>query len=205
LRTTYAASDKVGLGFYLVNGWNNSFDNNTGKSLGFSASLTPSSRFSITQAYLGGPEKTGTNEGWRHLADTVVNATVSKNVALKFNYDYGVDKKTFADPSNPDASWQGVAASVRFSTSDGRIALAPRFEYLSDNDGFATGTGFPHALKSLTFTNEYRIRPNMSTKLEYRYDFSNQPIFKKRGRDFLVSDQNVFLVGFVYSFGFGKE
>ena len=56
LRMNYAASDKVGLGFYLVNGWNNSFDQNTGKSVGFSLTLTPSSKFQIIQNYLGGPE-----------------------------------------------------------------------------------------------------------------------------------------------------
>jgi Putative beta-barrel porin-2, OmpL-like. bbp2 len=82
LRASYAASEKVGLGFYVVNGWNNSMDNNTGKSLGFSLTLTPNSKFQLIQNYLGGPEKTGTNDGWRHLYDGVVIATVNKNVAL---------------------------------------------------------------------------------------------------------------------------
>jgi predicted porin len=80
--------------------------------------------------------------------------------------------------------------------------LAPRFEYLYDNSGFATG--FQQDLKSFTLTNEYRIKPNFSTKLEYRYDYSNQNIFKK-GTDVLTNGQNVFLVGLVYSFGIGKE
>jgi predicted porin len=80
--------------------------------------------------------------------------------------------------------------------------LAPRFEYLYDNSGFATG--FRQDLKTFTLTNEYRIKPNFSTKLEYRYDFSNQEIFK-RGTDELSNHQNVFMVGFVYSFGIGTE
>jgi hypothetical protein len=59
---------------------------------------------------------------------------------------------------------------------------------------------------TLTLTNEYRLKPNFSTKFEYRYDFSNQNVFKKGRRDDpLVNDQHVFLVGFVYAFGFGKE
>jgi predicted porin len=53
-------------------------------------------------------------------------------------------------------------------------------------------------------TNEYRLKPNFSTKIEYRYDFSNEDIFKTGG-DELTDHQSVFLVGFVYSFGFGKE
>ena len=45
LRASYAPNDKLGLGFYLVNGWNNSFDNNTGKSVGFS--LTSDAKLQI--------------------------------------------------------------------------------------------------------------------------------------------------------------
>jgi hypothetical protein len=205
LRATYTATDKVGLGFYLVNGWNNSQDNNKGKSLGFSLTLTPSSKFQLIQNYLGGPEKTATNQGWRHLYDGVVVATLNKNVGLKFNYDFGIDRNAFPGLAQQDAKWQGIASSIRFSTSDGKIAFAPRFEYLNDAQGFATAT-VPQSLKTLTLTNEYRIKPNFSTKLEYRYDFSNQNVFKKgRVGDPLVNDQHVFLIGFVYAFGFGKE
>lgn len=199
LRVNYAASDKVGLGFYLVNGWNNSFDQNTGKSVGFSLSLAPSSKFQILQNYLGGPENSLTNAGWRHLYDGVINATINSNVALRFNYDIGTNRPLIS--SDPNASWRGIASSVRFSNSDGKVALVPRFEYLYDNSGFATG--FRQDLKTFTLTNEYRLKQNFSTKLEYRYDFSNQEIFKKG--DELSNRQNVFLVGLVYSFGIGKE
>jgi hypothetical protein len=200
LRMSYAASDKVGLGFYLVNGWNNSFDQNTGKSVGFSLTLTPNSKFQLIQNYLGGPENSTSNQGWRHLYDGVINATINPNVALRFNYDIGTNKPLLS--SDPNQSWRGIASSIRFSTSDGKVALAPRFEYLYDNSGFATG--FKQDLKTFTLTNEYRIKPNFSTKLEYRYDFSNENIFNKRV-DELSNRQSVFLVGLVYSFGFGKE
>ena len=72
----------------------------------------------------------------------------------------------------------------------------------TDNQGYTAGT-IP-AVKEITLTNGYRIRPNFSTKLEYRYDFSNQPYFPKH-EDELAKGQSVFLVGVVYSFGFGKD
>jgi hypothetical protein len=200
LRMNYTASDKVGLGFYLVNGWNNSFDQNTGKSVGFSLTVTPSSKFQIIQNYLGGPENGISNTGWRHLYDGVINATVNQNVALRFNYDIGANRPLIS--SDPNANWRAIASSIRFSRSDGKVAFAPRFEYLYDNTGFATGVR--QDLTTLTLTNEYRLRPNFSTKLEYRYDFSNQEVFKKRVGE-LSNRQNVFLVGLVYSFGIGKE
>ena len=200
LRMNYAASDKVGVGFYLVNGWNNSFDQNTGKSVGFALTLTPSSKFQIIQNYLGGPENSTSNSGWRHLYDGVINATINPNVALRFNYDIGTNGPVLS--SDPSAKWRGIASSIRFSKADGKISLAPRFEYLYDNSGFATG--YRQDLKTFTLTNEYRIKPNFSTKLEYRYDFSNQEIFKK-GTDEFSNRQNVFMVGLVYAFGIGKE
>jgi hypothetical protein len=200
LRMSYAPSDKVGLGFYVVNGWNNSFDQNTGKSVGFSLTLTPNSKFQIIQNYLGGPENGVSNDGWRHLYDGILNATINPNIALRFNYDIGVNKPLLS--SDPNQTWRGIASSIRFSTSNGRVALAPRFEYLYDNSGFATG--FRQDLKTFTLTNEYRIKPNFSTKIEYRYDFSNQNIFFKNV-DEPTNSQNVFLIGLVYSFGFGKE
>jgi hypothetical protein len=106
---------------------------------------------------------------------------------------------------SPTPNWQGIASSIRFSTSSGKVAFTPRFEYLNDAQGFATAT-VPQSLKTLTLTNEYGIKPNFSTKVEYRYDFSNQDVFKKgRTGDPLVSEQHVFLVRFVYAFGLGKE
>ena len=57
---------------YLVNGWNNSIDNNSGKTTGFSAAWTPNAKFSLIQNYLVGPEQLNDNSNFRHLSDTVV-------------------------------------------------------------------------------------------------------------------------------------
>jgi hypothetical protein len=71
-------------------------------------------------------------------------------------------------------------------------------------DSWSARAGARQDLKTLTLTNEYRIKPNVSTKLEHRYDFSNQSIFKKE-TDQLVKGQHVFLIGVVCAFGVGKE
>ncbi len=44
-----------------MNGWNNSIDNNSGKTTGFSAAWTPNSKFSLIQNYLVGPEQLNDN------------------------------------------------------------------------------------------------------------------------------------------------
>src|SRR5690242_19978805 len=69
----YAFNSKFALTGYLVNGWNNSVDNNSGKTTGFSAAWTPNSKFSLVQNYLVGPEQLNDNSNFRHLSDTVVS------------------------------------------------------------------------------------------------------------------------------------
>jgi hypothetical protein len=200
LRASYNASSKVSFGAYVVNGWNSSFDNNGGKSVGLSATFTANSKFQLVQNWLGGPEHPGTNEGWRHLWDTVVNISPTPHVGLKFNYDYGFE--TNLAPLTGRSIWQGIASSLKFSNKSQRHSFAPRFEYFKDRDGFTTGAA--QAIKEITLTYDLRLKPNFSTKFEYRGDFSDSPYFKKNANE-LAKNQNVVMIGVVYSFGFGKD
>src|SRR5712691_6190460 len=56
VRMNYAFNSKVYGEFYLLNGWNVTSDNNTGKTVGASIGLTPSAKLSVYANYLGGPE-----------------------------------------------------------------------------------------------------------------------------------------------------
>ena len=56
----------------LVNGFDNAWDQNTGKSYGVQGSLAPSDRFNTTLTWINGPENAGTNDGW--LRDLSWNA-----------------------------------------------------------------------------------------------------------------------------------
>ena len=68
----YAFNSKFALTGYLMNGWNNSVDNNSGKTTGFTAAWTPNSKFGLIENYLVGPEQGNDNSDFRHLTDTVV-------------------------------------------------------------------------------------------------------------------------------------
>src|SRR5579863_7437713 len=70
LRAKYAFSDKYSLTGYLVNGWNNIIDNNTGKTYGLSFAWTPNKKVAVTQNYMVGPEETNDNKDIRQLFDT---------------------------------------------------------------------------------------------------------------------------------------
>jgi hypothetical protein len=71
-----------------VNGWNNTVDNNSGKTLGGTLAATYA-KAGWAFNYYGGPENTGTNSGWKHLFDTTLTLTPSSKVGAYINYDYG--------------------------------------------------------------------------------------------------------------------
>ncbi len=89
LRATYARNDQVSLTGFLVNGWNNAEDNNTGKTFGGQIILKPSAKLAIIENYTGGP---GADRRQRRLAPPLrhhrhLHASTTK-VSLAANYDY---------------------------------------------------------------------------------------------------------------------
>src|SRR5258708_34677439 len=106
----YAFNSKFAVTGYVVNGWNNSIDNNTGKTVGFSAAWTPNAKFSIIETYLGGPEQSNDNKDWRHLSDTVITYNPTAKLSLVANYDYG-HEDIGIDQERPFtvAKWSGLS------------------------------------------------------------------------------------------------
>lgn len=56
LRVKATLTPMLGLNLFAVNGWNNSVDNNAGKSFGAQLALTPHPKIGMYLGYLGGPE-----------------------------------------------------------------------------------------------------------------------------------------------------
>jgi hypothetical protein len=192
-RAKYSFNDKYSLTGYLVNGWNDIVDNNAGKTYGVTFGWNPTKRVSVAQNYMAGPEMVGTNAHWRQLSDSVVTLAPTNKLSFIVNYDYGRgDQPTgFAHP----VYWTGVAGYVRYAFSD-RYALATRYEYYNDHDGFTTG--IPQHLNEFTSTFERRVAQHLITRLEFRRDYSNQPAFFKGDRP--VTAQNTLTGGLVYVF-----
>jgi hypothetical protein len=194
------------VGFQLVNGWNNVEDNNSGKTMGFTTALNLGKVSWLTNTYIG-PEKTGTNEGWRHIYDTVLNFTPSEKVTGYLNYYHGRENKAFG---NAAADWDAFGASVKFQTNQ-HNAIAFRGEYYADHDGFMTGQA--QDLKSFTATYEYKWTQGLLSRLEYRRDVSNRQYFERgpQGSPLNISglsftpgswkNQDTLTLGFVAFFG----
>jgi hypothetical protein len=192
LRATLPLNDKLTLSGYAVNGWNNSTDNNRGKTLGLQAQLKPNDKLSIAASVMGGPEQNADTKDKRYLFDTTCTYTATPKLSLMANYDYGKD--TIA---GTDVAWQGVAVYARLQANSA-IAFVPRFEYLDDSDAFMSGTS--QKLKELTLTGEAKIAGSLLTRLEYRRDFSDTPFFNNEDGT-LKKARNTITLGVVYAFG----
>jgi Putative beta-barrel porin-2, OmpL-like. bbp2 len=190
-RVTYSPNDKVTLQGHLVNGWNNSADNNTAKSIGGSVTVKPNAKLTIIENFMFGPEQTDNNDDWRKVSDTIVTYAATKQVTVVANYDHGQDK---VDGETVD--WHGIAGYARYQPKDW-LAFSPRVEWYKDSDGFSTGTA--QTLKELTLTAEFKHKDGIIMRLEYRGDFSDEPFFTKKASEF-KKNQNTFTVGVIYAF-----
>ncbi len=189
-RATYPFHKTFTGGFMLVNGWNNVVDNNSGKTYGFQGTWNPNGHFTLTSNYMFGPEKTGTNEGYRHLSDTTATITVNPQVAFIVNYDYGIDRIVLGGKNR----WTGVAGYARLAPNKW-FAFIPRVEWFNDADGFTTGVA--QKLKETTLTAEFKVRDGLLSRLEYRRDWSDQRFFDRGNTPASVRSQNTLLAGFV--------
>src|ERR1700738_547919 len=190
-------------GVQLVNGWNNIGDNNSGKTIGLTGTIT-TKKFAWSNNYYAGPENNDTSKGWRHLYDTTVVFTPSTKFTRYINFDYGqnanfVVVSGVAAPGVPPVSkWYGLAGALHLQANS-HWSFTPRVEWFKDKDGFATGVS--QDLKKCTFTGEYKMVEGLLARLEYRRDWTNQPFFDYGGVLGSKKSQNTVTLGVLAYFG----
>jgi putative OmpL-like beta-barrel porin-2 len=201
VRAKYAFNDKYSLSGFFVNGWNNVVDNNTGKTYGIGFGWNPSKKFGIVQNYMVGPEENSLNRNVRQLSDTVITYSPTSKLSFIVNGDYGRGDRFIIDPvtnafSHP-VFWTGVAGYVKYALNS-HSAVATRYEYYDDREGFTTGTLVPTHFNEFTATFERLMAHHIISRFEFRRDMSNQPVFLKGSNP--VLDQNTLTAGLVFTF-----
>ncbi len=214
LRTSIPASKAWTVGFQLVNGWNNTVDNNGGVTVGLTSSYVKP-KFTWNLNYYTGPENYNSQQGYRNLIDTTLLLTPTAKFNWYINYDYGQNKYASYKYNNgegfttvPEMSphWQGIATSARGQISP-NSALVGRYEYFYDNQGFATGTSnanfgstAPERIQEFTATYEYKWPVGLLLRAEYRRDWSDKKFFDKGDSEF-VTAQSTATIGMIAFFG----
>ena len=222
-RTSLPVSKTETIGFQLVNGWNNVSKTNGGVTGVFTSAYTKT-KYTWDLNYIVGPENVNTTSGLRNLVDTTLLLTPNAKFNAYINYDYGQNrdgeysvtytcsgddetaKKLYTSGSTTCTTtdgdknlnhWQGVAFAARQQVT-GTQALAGRFEYFNDPNGFSTGT-IQH-LYEFTATYEYKWAEGLLVRAEYRGDFSNVSYFHKLANQ-TADQQSTLTVAFIAFFG----
>lgn len=197
----YAFNSKVSLTGYLVNGWNDTVDNNSGKTTGFSLAINPNSKFSFTENYLVGPEQANDNSDFRQLSDTVVSYSPNTKLSLMANVDYGRDHVPVSAtvPVAYSPYWSGFAGYIKYAPNE-KWAIATRGEYFNDAYSFMTAVPYPNNhMSEFTATLQRMLAGRIISRLEFRRDMSDNPIFQRRVNEF-TDTQNTITLGIVYAF-----
>jgi hypothetical protein len=212
-RVAAPVTKKLALTLGLVNGWNNTTDDNDAKSFFASFSWTPDSHFTGILNYMGGAEGTGAygkivpkgaGSITTNLYEIVPTYNVNSKLKLVGDITYG-DGAGSVSGMHVSGHWFGVAAYVRYQWTP-RIATAIRAEQFEDMPGVGAipgaaagglrlGAGYAK-LRSFTVTLEYAAFHNkLISRLEYRHDRANQPFSAGVG-----PDQDTLTIGEAYKF-----
>jgi hypothetical protein len=208
LRTSMPVSKTETIGVQVVNGWNNVTSDNGGVTVGFtSAYVKPKYTWDLN-VYTG-PSNYNTQTGYKNLIDSTLLLTPNAKFNAYINYDYGQtrDASPSATPGGDGAlnHWQGVAGAAHYQFS-GTQALAGRYEYYSDPNGYTTGSNdgdgdlIGQDVQEFTATYEYKWAAGLLTRIEYRRDWSDIPFFDK-GNSNKVDAQSTVTAAFVAFFG----
>jgi len=184
LKASYAFTDALNASFYVVNGWDNSTDNNSGKSIGVSIGYAPAEIFSGYVNFMTGPEETNNNRDNRTLVDIVATIKPIKPLSIILNYDDAQEDHSAAGGGT--AKWSGFAGIVKYDFNE-NYTIAVRGESFDDKDGVRTGT--VQKLTEWTLTPEIRLANGIILRPEYRHDSSNKESFDngtKKSQDTLA-------------------
>ena len=186
VRATLAASDKVSVSGFLLNGWNAGSETSGDKTFAFNATLKPSPKLTWYANYMAGKE---VEEGdTRHLFDTTASLSLSDKLTLMGNFDYGKEG---------EVKWWGVAGYAKYQATP-EWALVGRFEHVDDTEGGFMLLGTTG--QSVTVTSDHTIAGALRARLEYRTDFADTELFPKDDGTFKTS-QTSLTVGLVVAFG----
>jgi len=167
VKASYVFTDNVNAALFLLNGWDNATENNSGKTGGVSVNIATGDLFSAYINYLAGPEQNNDNHDNRELLDLVATIKPIKPLSIILNYDNGQQDRSAGLGTQ---KLSGISGIVKYDIND-TYSISARGESLNDSDGYGTGT--PQELGEFTLTPEIRLTGGIILRPEYRHDMSN--------------------------------
>ena len=174
VRTYYAFSDAFNAAFYLVNAWDRTTDNNTGKTVGLSFGVTPVQPFNMAFNFLYGPERDSNNSNNRFLFDWVGTLNATKNLTFVLNTDWATEQGVLTALGPRDARWYGIAGYAKYSFNDW-FAVALRGEWFNDPEGVRTYSAMTPAASTAADTTERDRTDTQGRDSHHRVQGSKEP------------------------------
>ncbi len=192
LRSTTPVNKFWTVGAQLVNGWNNTVNNQGGPTGSINSTVTRP-RYTWSADVYTGPERSNGLNMYRNLLDTtlLLTPTAKFNAYINLDYDHNHTDATANLPES-NANWGGVALAAHEQITS-QQAFAGRVEQLDDKEGFSTGLA--QTVREVTMTYEHKaFKSRFLGRLEYRHDWSNKQFFHK-GVSSLVDAQSTLSIG----------
>lgn len=192
-RLSYPVTSSFTLAAHVVNGWNNTVDNNDSKSIGLMANYSFSPSTSLIVNWMGGVEQPDSAIiGKRNVIDVILTHQLNDNLALGINFDYGEEPMI-----NGLATWKGTAVYGKY-TLNAKSAIALRAEMFSDPNGHMTSMA--QDLNEATATYEYKFADQLIVRAEVRHDWSSVKVFDKKTSAGSEKNQDTILLGTIVTF-----
>jgi hypothetical protein len=170
----------------INNGWDVKNDNNRGKTLELGLGYTLFEKLSLFHALYFGPERNDQIGHKRFLLSNVATLNVTDAFAVKAEVNWGNEQRagTTASPTavaaannNEQVNWHSLAGYGRYQLNE-KWAAAYRAELFRDDalqraNSTALFTVPDNTLFEQTLTLEYALSSNLISRLEYRWDKSN--------------------------------
>ncbi|EKD71570.1 MAG: hypothetical protein ACD_46C00159G0006 [uncultured bacterium] len=203
LRATKKFNQQISFIAGVNNGWNSIRQPGRLNTIEFGINYIPCHILSLTidgssgQQYLTDNTFTGPT-GVRNLLDIFGTLTITDQLNLAMNYDYGVQSKALLPNADiKRTTWQGFAGYLNYLFND-KWRTSFRSEIFSDSDGYRTGVR--QNWREITLTLGYLPIKKLEFRGEIRRDFSNVNSFLDTNRINTANTQQSYALNVLYQF-----
>lgn len=200
----YNINDDWNIKAGIVNGWNNTTDNNAMKTLHTMLTGKLNDQWGLTIGGSAGPEAALQDGKNRILVDGTLTFDPNETWHFALNGDLGVDKAIATRKGLKD--WAGAALYAHYK-ADAPWGATVRAEYYLEDAGATaiTGSGVSTAALSGkayegTLTLHHYVTDGLEARLELRHDAVDRAVFPKKGTPLSKKYQDVAAVELVYTF-----
>lgn len=197
IRAGYEFNEWVSASVGVTQGWDTVEDNNDSLTVHGAIYLQPTEQFFISNSFAYGPEIPGDNAQNKFLWDVVATYQLTEQLMLGANFDYTNEEDS--GPGGSDGEVYGFGGYVRYDFREDMYA-ALRGEYFDDDDAVsALGLG-SNEYWEITATLGYQVTDQLLTRIEYRHDDAENPVFDDDSGFGIEDSQDTIAFEIIYSF-----